>query len=390
MTNSRESTILSIHTGLGGLGGVTGFVRVLNRVQECAPLRIRYLTFQHDAYGHYDQALLDDLDACALSYSGPWDVVECMRSMRAHVASVRPDLVLVHGVKEPLIYGLCRLLYRDATPFACTYHGEYHAPTPWRLPLRWAYHSGGFYMMAKHAVGVLAVAEFCRDQLTSRGVPAAKVTVVHNGLKAERPPRRPRNEMRGAWGVPEDAFVFGAASRLDACKGLNYLIRAFAMIAQQVTNAWLVVAGDGKARGHLEGLTRRLGLADRVRFLGYQRDVESCLDAFDVFVLPSLFEYHSIALLEAMRAALPIVATDVGGNTESVRDGLEASIVHSAEADSLAAALLRIAQDASLRDTLATAARKRFLAIFTEERTVSRTAEWLNDCLRKARGTRGR
>jgi len=119
------------------------------------------------------------------------------------------------------------------------------------------------------------------------------------------------------------------------------------------------------------------GLGDRVVFTGFRADVPSCMAAFDVFVLPSLAEYHSIGLLEAMRAGLPTVATDVGGNTESVRDGKEALIVWPGDAEAFVKALGRLLGDGALRENLGRRARQRFLEAFTEERMLKRTAEWL-------------
>jgi glycosyltransferase involved in cell wall biosynthesis len=132
-------------------------------------------------------------------------------------------------------------------------------------------------------------------------------------------------------------------------------------------------------------LATKLGMAERILFTGFRSDVPDCLAAFDVFVLPSFAESHSIGLLEAMRAGKPIVATGVGGNTESVRDGREAIIVPPGDATALAEALSRLLGDSSARERLRQAARQRFESEFSLERMLRRTAEWLMACGAMAR-----
>ena len=115
-------------------------------------------------------------------------------------------------------------------------------------------------------------------------------------------------------------------------------------------------------------------------------DNEHCLAAFDVFVLPSFVESHSIALLEAMRAGKPIVATGVGGNTESVREGREAIIVPPVDSTALAEALSRLLGDSSAQERFRRAACQRFESEFRVDRMLRRTAEWLMACGAVARG----
>ena len=120
-----------------------------------------------------------------------------------------------------------------------------------------------------------------------------------------------------SWGVQPDDLVIGTVSRLDPVKGLEYLLEAVAIARKSEAQVRVVLVGDGGLRDALEAQVLKLGLKDVVSFAGYRDDIPDCLAAFDIFALPSLAEYHSIGLLEAMRAGLAIIATDVGGNTES-------------------------------------------------------------------------
>eukprot|EP01029_Cantina_marsupialis_P011658 TRINITY_DN25930_c0_g3_i1.p2 TRINITY_DN25930_c0_g3~~TRINITY_DN25930_c0_g3_i1.p2 ORF type:complete len:146 (+),score=34.92 TRINITY_DN25930_c0_g3_i1:52-438(+) len=112
---------------------------------------------------------------------------------------------------------------------------------------------------------------------------------------------------------------------------------------------------------------KEASLESEVEFIGYQNNIPQWLNAFDIFALPSLFEYHSIALLEAMRAGKAIVSTDVGGNTESVRDGLDGLIVPAKDSEKLANAILKMMESEELRTNMGNSARERFLDEFTED-----------------------
>ena len=185
-----------------------------------------------------------------------------------------------------------------------------------------------------------AVLEFhCRRT----GVPRERCTVVHNGIDTGRygTASRPREAVRAELRLAADAEVIGAVGRLDRQKGYRYLIRAFAELARERPKAELVIAGDGPERAGLEALARRCGCAGRTRFLGRRTDVPELLHAFDVFALPSLYEGLPLALLEAMAAGVPIVASavdsvpevlaagrlvrprDVPGLADALRDALE-------------------------------------------------------------------
>jgi glycosyltransferase involved in cell wall biosynthesis len=123
--------------------------------------------------------------------------------------------------------------------------------------------------------------------------------------------------------------------------------------------AVLLIVGDGPLRGELEREAAACGLGRSVRFVGSQPDVTSFYLGADVFVLPSLTEGLSNALLEAMAAGLPVVASDVRGNREVVEDGVSGFLVDWADADAAARRVARLLEDAVLRRRLGTAARRR-------------------------------
>jgi len=145
----------------------------------------------------------------------------------------------------------------------------------------------------------------------------AKLCVVHNGVEW-RPAPETRHEACHALGLAQDAFIHVAIGRLTSQKNYSLLIEAFTGLPEGL----LVIAGDGPLRSSLEAQVAASGLAGRVIFLGAidRAAVRRLLRAADVFVQPSLFEGQSNAVLEAMHAALPIVASDIAEQRETLVD----------------------------------------------------------------------
>jgi sugar transferase (PEP-CTERM/EpsH1 system associated) len=201
-------------------------------------------------------------------------------------------------------------------------------------------------------------------------VPARKVRTIYNGVDTERFAPGDRAAARQALGIPGDWAVAGTIGRLDPVKDQAGLIRAFA----QTTNAGksaLVIAGDGPSRGHLEAVIKELGVGDRVRLLGERDDVPAILHALDVFVLPSLGEGISNAILEAMATGLPVIATRVGGNGELVRDGITGRLIEPRRPEVLAEALTGYLGDPVRARSHGAAGRERAVGEFGLERMLA-------------------
>jgi glycosyltransferase involved in cell wall biosynthesis len=155
-------------------------------------------------------------------------------------------------------------------------------------------------------------------------------------------------------------------------KGLEHFLRAVAWIAPRVPAAQFVVAGEGPERGRLETLRHELGLDDRVRFPGSIRPVRELLAASDLFVLSSLEEGISNALLEAQSEGVPAVVTDVGGNAEVVEHGRTGLVVPPGDPDALAQAIGRLLASDPERRTMGAAAAARTREVYSLERMTRR------------------
>jgi glycosyltransferase involved in cell wall biosynthesis len=196
-------------------------------------------------------------------------------------------------------------------------------------------------------------------ELLAAGVPRERIVVIPNGVELSQPPRCDYR-LHGAVTV---VYV----GRLHPSKGLHVLLPAFEQAARQRPDLhwrlWLV--GDGPLRPELEAQARQLGLAQAVTFWGQVDDVSECLARADLFVLPSLSEGLSNALLEAMSAGLPCIASRIGGNTTLIQDGETGLlIVPDAQAE-LTQALTRLAGSEPLRQKLGQQARQKVAAEYS-------------------------
>jgi glycosyltransferase involved in cell wall biosynthesis len=167
-------------------------------------------------------------------------------------------------------------------------------------------------------------------------------------------------EVRRRTGLP----VVGTVTRLQRQKGVEDFLAMAAKVSESM-DARFVVVGEGPDRESLEVLAATLGIADRCTFSGYSADVARELDTFDVFVLSSRWESMPLALIEAMEARLPIVATRVGGVPEMVRDEESGLLVDSGDPSAMASAVSRILRDPGLATRLSGAAGARYRDRFT-------------------------
>ena len=186
---------------------------------------------------------------------------------------------------------------------------------------------------------IIAVSSKIKSQLLETGARPADVQVIHNGIDAEqfRPDPAVRARMRRELGIPDGRVVLGAVGRLSHEKRFELLIEAASRL--QNDNVRVVLVGEGDERGRLESCARQLGMADRVTLTGHRSDVREVHQIFDVYVQTSDTEGISNSVLEAMALRTPIVATDVGGTSELIADGVHGVLVPKGDLVRLTAAI---------------------------------------------------
>jgi glycosyltransferase involved in cell wall biosynthesis len=193
---------------------------------------------------------------------------------------------------------------------------------------------------------VVAVCEAARRDAVGRGMfPARKCCVVPNGIRLDGfdvANDVMHERLARLINVPSRTRIIGTVGRLNWAKDQASLIRAFRAVRHHRRDTVLVLIGDGELRETLRACAFDEGIAGCVHFLGDRDDVHELLQGLDLFVLSSVTEGYSMALLEACAAGLPIVATDVGGNAEIVRDRATGRLVPPCDAPALADAMVEM------------------------------------------------
>ena len=282
-----------------------------------------------------------------------------MARLKDIVKAENPNAFYCHGHNGPIMLYLFRKRYFLNVPMICTCHGVNLDPDKKTNKI-----IGPLWMhiyKQKYVKKVICVEQFTPPILWDKGVKKEKVVTVYNGIEP------------GVHANPVDLTCFNVvvpviitASRLTRIKGINYLIDALATLKVRGVKFCYFCIGNGEEEEALKVQAKERGLTDKeIHFMGYQSNVPEWLAACDVFALPSLEEFHSIAILEAMRAQKAIVATNIGGNPESLRDEKDALMVSSMDAPALADALERVLISPELREKLSASAYSRFLEWFT-------------------------
>lgn len=188
-----------------------------------------------------------------------------------------------------------------------------------------------------------------------------KAVVVHNGIDISRfKPRcdEARRALLATLQLSPEAFVIGTVGRLTPAKDHATLLDGIARLTTKFDRIVLVIVGNGEARSSIEARIKASELSTRVRLLGERNDIPDLLTAFDLFVLSSRTEGYSVALVEAAAAALPMIATNVGGNADIVRHGSTGLLVPPQDPGAIADAILSLHADPNARHSMGTLARE--------------------------------
>lgn len=296
------------------------------------------------------------------------DVLAVLECWRAFIR-FKPDIVHVHSTKAGLVGRAASKL--AGLPVVFTAHG-------------WAFTEGIAERSRRLAVflekcaarlsdAIICVSEYDRQLALRMGVGnASLLTRIHNGVPEVSADQHSIPQKAGGLRII-------CVARLDAPKDHALLLAALVMVKHL---PWVLeLIGDGPLTQAVKQKTRDLGLADRVEFSGLCSDVPLRLARSDVFVLASGWEGLPLSILEAMRAGLPVVASDVGGVSESVTDDVTGFLVHKGDKTALANRLMRLLNDAALRRKMGLAGRAAYEHEFAFEVMYQRTKQVYEEVL---------
>ena len=243
-----------------------------------------------------------------------------------------------------------------------------------RLSNRW---------MDKRQDQMIAVCNKGKEQLIANGWSADRIQVIFNAVDLEAwAGDRSESTLRSELGLPEERFVMLCASRFADDKGHKYLIDSVKRLTQLTDKPFtLVLAGDGPLLEPSKAQVKELGLEEQVKFIGFRKDIKNLYKGSDLYVNSSQHEALSFLIIEAMAAGLPVIATDMGGNSDIVNEEAGCGLlVTYDDPDSMAGAMKRFLEDPDF----AAACRERALRTIEEKFEIHKMAKVTYDVYEKA------
>ena len=274
---------------------------------------------------------------------------------RKLIHAYRPDIVHAHSSKAGIIGRIAA--HRAGVPALFTAHGWAFSddrPLVDRMvgiPAEW--------IGARMCQRIVTVCTTDRHLCLKHNIaPASKIDVIYNGISDSDQRAQPDSG---------NAVTVAMVARFDQQKDQALLLEVMPSLPR---NTRLIFVGDGPSRPACEVLAQKLGVAQRVLFMGTSNNVASILSEANIFVLASNWEGLPLSILEAMRAGLPVIATDVGGVSEAVIHDQSGFLVPRANQGALQASLCRLIESPRLRAEMGQFGRRRFADVFTAERMV--------------------
>ena len=292
----------------------------------------------------------------------PLNDIQSFVSIFRILLTSKPDIVHTHTSKAGILGRLAAWMARVPiiihTPHGHVFYGHFGRSLS-RIFLQMEKLLG---RITHHQIALTP--EEYNDYLSLRVSKLSNTTVIHSGVDLHRFSNgaQQRTKKRKELRIPADSLVIGYVGWLIPIKGVTYLVSAVAKVTEKYPKSLLVLVGKGDDKGEeevkLKEQVKNLGLADKVRFLGWRPDVDEIMGCFDIFVLPSLNEGMGRVLVEAMAAGLPIVASRVGGIPDLVKDGKNGLLVPPEDASALETAISDLLADKMKRKRMAEAGKK--------------------------------
>ena len=292
----------------------------------------------------------------------PWHDLRALFALRRLIKTIQPDLVHLHSSKAALLGRVAAWLCK--VPAIVTVHG-------WPFVHPQSKVSKMFYFILERSMVALTSKFITVSKLDysiaqqQLKVHQQQLELIHNGIEKDQSFEQVKSDTINA-----ECNVICVA-RFDIPKDHRTLLLAL----QQIKHSpWrLKLVGSGPLLAEIKQLAGQLDMSEKIEFLGERSDVAELLTQADLFVLLSLWESLPISIIEAMRAGLPVIASDVGGITELVDDGVSGRVVAPGNIAAAAEALCALITDPSMRHSMSTASKQKFEQQFTAELMLNKT-----------------
>ncbi|HDP16342.1 MAG TPA: glycosyltransferase family 1 protein [Candidatus Omnitrophica bacterium] len=329
--------LLTTHLNIGGIGTYTvSLARSLKArgddviVASCGGMLVPELTS-----GGVSHIKIDISTKSEISFRTFKSMIEVYRIAKRLKIDVIHAQTRVTQVVGYVVSKLC------GTGFVTTCHGFFNRNI-------------GRTLMPAWGDRVIAISEAVEEHLIKDfHVPKDRISLIYNGIDIKRYLRdfseNEKADLKDAFGIKKDHAVIGTIARFTPDKGHDVLLQALYEILKEKPNVQLIFVGDGKERYKIMDLTQRLGLTDNVIFIKSQLNTVDILSVMDVFMFtPRRKEGLGLALLEALASGKPVVATNVGGISSIVRNGVNGFLVEPSRHELLVEPVLRLLKDKAL------------------------------------------
>jgi glycosyltransferase involved in cell wall biosynthesis len=284
------------------------------------------------------------------------------------LARNRYDIVHTHLIGANVLGAPLAALYR--VPVRFTHDQTHDDVRDYSLVHRWL-----DTLANRLNTHVIAVSTSIRNFLCRKeNICPDKISVIYNSVDLLRfspeDGQKARQAARHKWGLPAEALIVGGVGRLHYQKNFPLFLEVAAEVCARLPQALFAIAGEGSERAALEEMTRELGLASRVRFLGFVKEMQELYQGLDLLLLTSHFEGTPLTVLEAMAMGTPVVASRVDGVEEVIVEGRDGILVTPGNKAQFVTEICRVLQDQSLSQRLARAGQEKARQHFSAEAMV--------------------
>ncbi|MBC8554277.1 MAG: glycosyltransferase [Candidatus Brocadiales bacterium] len=237
--------------------------------------------------------------------------------------------------------------------------------------------------------GIICVSDVVKKFANeTQGIDTKKLVTIYNGIENLRSvSRKETSALRKELGIPIDHSVIGVIAQFSEKKGFGYLIRSASILLKCRKDVNFLLVGDGTIMGDMKQLCHNLKIEKNVIFAGERSDIPEMLSLIDIFVLPSIREGLPLAILEAMACGKPVIATNVGGVPEVVKNGINGILVQPQDPEALHGAMKELLNDAGKRERMGRAGRDICAKGFSSRVMVDRIEELYDILLERKRKT---
>jgi glycosyltransferase involved in cell wall biosynthesis len=348
----RRLVVLHVYKDFHIYNSLFGTLLLLARHNDFSKVDLRLCVFNYrrSRWGDEFEALGGKIIDLDVRWSeSPLVTFDLLKRLRHE----QPDIVQTHELKANLYGRLAARWARVPVTIGTIWTLKDTAPSPLRRVRDRILHPVSAWL-DRNSDCVLTISDAIRREWDP-GLQSPVYRTLHLPLDASRPVADTR--FPAVLSDP-DVFKVGVVSRLSEEKGLSSMLRAMPTILASLPNTMLFIAGDGSMRTQLERLATDLDVSPRVHFLGHVGDVPGLLAKLDLYVQPSRSESLGVAVMEALAAGLPVVATRVGGIPEIITDGRYGTLVPANDIAALAEAVVALGRDPAARAALGDAGRE--------------------------------